>query len=99
MFIGHFAVGLAAKRVTPRTSLGVLFIACQLLDLIWPVLVLMGIEKVAADPGATEFTPLDFIHYPYSHSFLMAALWSVLFGVAFIKRGPKTGLVLGLVVF
>jgi len=27
MFIGHFAVGLAAKRLTPRTSLGTLFTA------------------------------------------------------------------------
>ena len=46
MFIGHFAVGLAAKRVAPSVSLGVLFAACQLLDLIWPVLVLLGVEHV-----------------------------------------------------
>ena len=42
MFIGHFAVGFAAKKASPKINLGILFIACQLLDLIWPVLVLIG---------------------------------------------------------
>jgi hypothetical protein len=36
MFIGHFAAALAAKRVAPATSLGTLFAAAQLLDLVWP---------------------------------------------------------------
>jgi hypothetical protein len=49
MFIGHFAVGFAAKRVAPSTSLGTLFAAAQLLDLVWPVLVLAGVEKVRVD--------------------------------------------------
>jgi hypothetical protein len=40
MFIGHFAVAFVAKRAAPRTSLGVLTGAAQLLDLIWPLLVL-----------------------------------------------------------
>jgi hypothetical protein len=50
MFIGHFAVGFAAKRVAPSTSLATLFAAAQLLDLVWPVLVLAGVEKVRVDP-------------------------------------------------
>lgn len=66
MFIGHFAVGFAAKRVEPKLNLGVLFIACQLLDLIWPVLVLLGIEKVGVDHAATvSHWILDFLtHRP-----------------------------------
>jgi membrane-bound metal-dependent hydrolase YbcI (DUF457 family) len=76
MFIGHFAVAFAAKRVAPRASLGALVAAAQLLDLIWPPLVLAGVEQVRIEPGNTAFTPLNFVSYPYSHSFAMAALWS-----------------------
>ena len=82
MFIGHFAVGLAAKKAAPRVSLGTMFLACQLLDLIWPVLVLAGVELVHVDHAATSFTPLAFDSYPWSHSLGMAVVWSLLaFGV------------------
>ena len=80
MFIGHFALGFAAKRVAPRLSLAVLFAAAQLADLIWPFLVVLGIEQVRIDPGNTAFTPLDFISYPYSHSLLFLCIWGIIFG-------------------
>jgi membrane-bound metal-dependent hydrolase YbcI (DUF457 family) len=101
MFIGHFGIALAAKRAAPRTSLGVLVAAAQLLDLIWPPLVLAGFEKVRIDPGNTRFTPLDFESYPYSHSLLMAALWSVLAAAAYwvVRRYGRGALVIGLAVF
>jgi hypothetical protein len=77
MFIGHFALGLAAKRATPRVSLAVLFAAAQLADLLWPVFVLIGLEQVRIDPGNTAVTPLDFVSYPYSHSLLFLIIWGV----------------------
>lgn len=77
MFIGHFALGFAAKKVVPTVSLGALFLAAQLADLIWPVLVLLGIEKVEVRPGLTAVTPLDFVHYPYSHSLVALAGWAL----------------------
>jgi hypothetical protein len=67
MFIGHFAVAFAAKRVAPELSLGTLFLAAQLADLVWPTLVLLGVESFEVRPGITAVTPLDFLHYPYSH--------------------------------
>jgi hypothetical protein len=81
MFIGHFAVGFAAKRVAPRLSLAVLFAAVALADIIWPILVGLGIEQVRIDPGNTAFTPLDFVSYPYSHSLVFLCLWGVVFGL------------------
>jgi hypothetical protein len=60
MFIGHFALGLAAKRATPRVSLALLFAAAQLADILWPVFLAIGLERVRIDPGNTAFTPLDF---------------------------------------
>jgi len=78
VFIGHFALGLAAKRATPRVSLALLFGAAQLADLLWPVFLATGLEQVRIDPGNTAFTPLDFVSYPYSHSLLLLLVWGVL---------------------
>lgn len=100
MFIGHFAVGLAAKPAAPKVTLGALFFACQLLDLVWPVLVLAGIERVSVKPGATAFTPLDFEYYPWSHSLAAAAVLALLVGAVTFAwcRSFRVGLVLGALV-
>jgi LexA-binding, inner membrane-associated putative hydrolase len=80
VFIGHFAIALGAKKAAPQLSLGLLFLAAQFLDLLWPTLLLIGIETVGIQPGNTDFTPLNFTSYPYSHSLLMVAGWAVLLG-------------------
>src|SRR5262245_46889845 len=80
MFIGHFALGYAAKRWAPGVSLGVLFAAVVFADLLWPVFVALGVEHVRIAPGYTPFTPLEFISYPYSHSLAMLMVWGALFG-------------------
>ncbi len=41
MFIGHFGVALAAKKVAPRASLGILILAAQFLDFLWPLFLLL----------------------------------------------------------
>src|SRR5688572_4316499 len=83
MFIGHFAAGMAAKQVKPTLSLGSLFLAAQFLDLLWPTLLLLGIEHVVIAPGISKVTPLDFVDYPISHSLLVVLLWSILFAIGF----------------
>jgi membrane-bound metal-dependent hydrolase YbcI (DUF457 family) len=77
MFIGDFAVGLAAKSVKPSISLGTYFVAVQFVDLLWPTLLVLGIEQVAIEPGITEMTPLNFLHYPITHSLVMALVWAL----------------------
>jgi len=91
MFIGHFAVALGAKKYAPHVSLGMLFLACQMADLIWPNLVLLGIETFEVEPGITVLTPLDFTHYPYSHSLLGLLIWSALLAgiYSLLRRGSK----------
>ncbi|HZK77400.1 MAG TPA: hypothetical protein VFC35_00725, partial [Gemmatimonadaceae bacterium] len=83
MFIGHFAVGMAGKRVAPRVSLPVLFLAAQFADTLWPFLVAGGIETVRIVPGDTKYTPLQFVNYPWSHSLLMLCIWGALFGFVY----------------
>lgn len=78
MFIGHFALGYAAKRWAPRLSLAVLFAAALIADLLWPVLPALRIEHGRIAPGITASTPLEFISY--SHSLLTLTLLGALFG-------------------
>ena len=78
MFIGHFAVGFAAKRAAPRTSLGWLVAAPILPDLLWPLFLLLGWERVTIAPGDTAFTPLRFDSYPISHSLVTMIGWGAL---------------------
>ncbi len=87
MFLGHYAAGFAAKRLAPEVSLGTLFLATQFADLLWPLLLLAGAERVSIEPGITRVTPLFFEHYPWSHSLLMLIVWGALFaGIYLIAR-------------
>jgi hypothetical protein len=74
MFLGHFGVGLAAKKVAPTASLRTLILAAQFADLPWPIFLLLGWEQVRIVPGTTRVTPLEFISYPYSHSLVSQIL-------------------------
>lgn len=100
MFIGHFGVGLGAKKIDSKTSLGTLFLASQFIDLLWPIFLLLGIEQVIIEPGNTVFTPLNFIYYPFTHSLAGVLIWGLIFGAVyfFIKKNYKTAILLGLLV-
>lgn len=84
MFVGHFAVALAAKRVTPRLPLALLFAAVQLADILWPIFLLLGIEHSRVVPGITVASPLDLYDIPYSHSLVTSLAWSVLFALPWL---------------
>lgn len=101
MFIGHFAVGCAAKRAAPRASLGTYIAAAMFLDVLRPVFLLLGIEQVRVAPGITAFSPFDFVSYPWSHSLVMAAVWSLAFAVAhyLFRKDVTTAKMIGAVVF
>jgi len=100
MFIGHYALGFAAKRLAPRTSLGTLFVAPTLADLLWPIFLLLGIEHAHVVPGPNPFLTLWLDDYPYSHSLFALIVWGALFGFLYkTKRGDgRAALVIGLLV-
>lgn len=89
MFVGHLAVAFAAKRAKPEVSLAWTVSAVLFVDLLWPVLLLLGVERVAISPGITAFTPLYFLHYPWSHSLLMGVVWGLLFAAFARSRGVR----------
>jgi membrane-bound metal-dependent hydrolase YbcI (DUF457 family) len=83
MFIGHFALAFATKRVAPEVSLGTAFFAAEFLDALWPVFLFMGVERVRIAPGITTFTPLDFTYYPWSHSLVASLAWASAFAAVY----------------
>ncbi|MEO8499320.1 MAG: hypothetical protein ABI565_00295 [Vicinamibacteria bacterium] len=90
MFIGHFAMGLAASRVEKRLTLGTALLASQLPDAIWPYLLLTGAETVSIVVGDTAMTPLRFDSYPWSHSLLMVAVSGSILAFVYKVRGGAT---------
>lgn len=100
MFLGHYAVALGAKKAAPGTSLGTFILAAQLVDLLWPVFLLLGWERVRVDPGNTAVTPLDFVSYPWTHSLVATAAWGIALGLAYwlVRRYPRGAVVVGLLV-
>ena len=104
MFVGHYGVSFAAKRIAPTIPLWALFVAVQLLDVFWAPLILLRIEKVRIVPGITASNPLDLYYMPYTHSLLAALLWSA--GALLVYRlsgtrdaVAKAALVVALAVF
>jgi len=83
MFIGHFAVGFAAKKFAPRTSLAALIAAPIFLDLLWPIFLLLGWEHVRIVPGITRYNSYDFYDFPWSHSLLMSVIWATGFSLIY----------------
>ena len=103
MFVGHYGVAFAAKKTEPAVPLWLLFIAVQLLDVLWAPFVLLGIEKVRIVPGFTATNPLDLYYMPYTHGLLTALAWSVVAALAyrFLARGAsrRAATIIGIAVF
>src|SRR5690606_33674329 len=68
MFVGHYAPALVAKAVEPRVPLWALFLAVQLVDVAWALLVLLGVERAHLDATLAS-NPLALDHMPFTHSF------------------------------
>ncbi|HVZ79456.1 MAG TPA: hypothetical protein VHE12_01495 [bacterium] len=97
MFLGHYAVGFAAKKWAPKVSLGSLLIGALFLDLLWPLFLLMDLEHVRVSPGITRMVPFDFYDYPLSHSLFMTIAWSLLVGLVYLvfTRDGRGSCILG----
>src|SRR3989475_9702809 len=103
MFVGHYGVSFAAKKADPSIPLWLLFIAVQLLDVLWAPFVLLGIEKVRIVPGITASNPLDLYYMPYTHSLVGAIGWSVVGFLTYrfaVRAAPtRAAAIVGVAVF
>jgi hypothetical protein len=103
MFVGHYGVSFAAKKIDQSIPLWVLFLAVQFLDVLWAPFVLLGIEKVRIVPGITATNPLDLYYMPYTHSLVAALFWSCAGGLFYqlVARPSRrhASIIIGLAVF
>ena len=94
MFAGHFAPAFVAKTVDRDIPLWVLVLVAQLLDLLWALFLLLGIERIAIVPGITAANPLDLVFVPFSHSLVAAGIWALVAAMAygsFVQYGRVRG--------
>lgn len=92
MFLGHYGLAFAAKRLVPHTSLGTLVLAAQLADEVWPILLLLGVERVQIRAAVQPTLRLDFVSYPITHSLLTGIAGGILIGLTyFIFRRDSRG--------
>lgn len=101
MFIGHYAVGFASKRLAPRASLAWYVAGATLLDLLFPLFVILGVESARFVPAESPFLRISLDNYPWTHSLAMALAWSVAFALLCwaVTRARAAALVAGAAVF
>lgn len=96
MFLAHFGMAFAAKRIEPKINLGTCILASQFIDLIWPVFVLLGWESVSPLAEKMGMNVLKFDSYPLSHSLVGTLFWSFLVSGVFygITREKRPSVIL-----
>ncbi|MFZ0060438.1 MAG: hypothetical protein WAL47_00210 [Pyrinomonadaceae bacterium] len=103
MFVGHYGPSYAIKSIVGPLRLWVLFIAVQLLDVGWSLLVFLGVEKVRIVPGITASNPFDLYYMPYTHSLVAAIGWAIaatiLCKILLNLRNWSAGILVGAAVF
>lgn len=91
MLIGHYSVALALKKTEPNASLGLLFIAVQLADVLFFPLMLVGIERASIIPNLAEAAAFRLDFAPFTHGLLGSLVASVLVFLMFWKLPGKEG--------
>jgi hypothetical protein len=101
MFVGHYGPSFLAKRVAPSIPLWTLFLAVQLLDVLWAFFIFVGVERVRIVPGFTRTNALDLYYMPYTHSLPGALAWAAAAAIVYrlITGSARGGGVVGAAVF
>ncbi len=105
MFIGHYGVAFTLKKWDTSLSMGLYFLATMLLDIILPILLLLGVESLEINPEANATVPLEFTFYPFSHGLLATFIWALIFSLSFyflskqeLEKKRKLAFILGIAV-
>ena len=96
MFIGHFAIAFLLMYLFPGVPYWVALIGVSFPDLLWPFLIVAGVEKVSIKSENPLQSSVKFVSYPYSHSFVLSALIEL---SASVIVGIITKMVLAMIVF
>ncbi|MCE7697358.1 MAG: hypothetical protein K8E24_000280 [Methanobacterium paludis] len=81
MFIGHFAIAFLIGSIVPGIPILIPLIGVSFPDILWPVLVLTGVEKVKFDRNKPLQKDIVFESYPISHSLVFTTFIAFLVGL------------------
>lgn len=101
MLVGHFAVGLAAKRAWPSISLGTAVLAAMVADFLWCLFMLGGLEHIELRQGVRGAANYGNMYdVALSHSLLMTCVWGGAFAATYllVTRDRRGAVLLGAVV-
>jgi hypothetical protein len=84
MLVGHYAVGLIAKRAEPAINLGTFVLAAMFADFAWCVFLLLGIEHVQFKSGMGAGNYFYATNIAMSHSLLMDGIWAALLASVYL---------------
>jgi len=102
MFVGHYAAGLALKKLEKRASLGILFLGVQFVDILFFPFVLLGIERINIVENFTDATHFELEYMPYTHSLVGSLFWAAMAYALFrwvVVKEKRVALVVALAVF
>lgn len=98
MFIGHYGIAFALRAIDRRSRLWEQFLAVQALDIVWAILVLVGVERFHNLPGEPWPRAQQLDYVPWSHSLVTVAVWCMVsFGAYRLWRGPGSSATAGLI--
>ena len=100
MGVGHLGASLALRARCPRLPLFYLLRAGVLVDVLWGIAVLFGLERARIDLARGGAVPLVLESVPYTHSLVACVAWGVLAGALWwgFRRDTRGGLVLAALV-
>ena len=81
MFIGHFAVAFLIGSLVPGIPIIIPLIGVSFPDLLWPILVLTGVERVKFDRNKPLQKDIVFERYPISHSLVLTTIIAFMVGL------------------
>jgi hypothetical protein len=101
MFVGQYGPSFLAKWLAPSIPLWILFLAAQLLDVVWAFFIFLGVERVRIVPGFTKTNALDLYYMPYTHSLPAALAWAAAAAIVYrlITGSGRGGALVGAAVF
>ena len=92
--INHAATALLIKRGFPQQPIVPLLLSVQLMELVWAILNLLGVERTTTEASVQSVADIHLAYMPYSHSvasMLGVALLAWLASNSILKR-PTLGL-------
>ena len=77
MYIGHYAVAAALVTLVPASPVTPIAVGVAWPDLVWPVLVVIGRERVTVNRNDPLQRSIRFDSYPFSHSLVLSNLFTL----------------------